>query len=440
MTKDLAPENRGTTRRTFIKGTAATVVGAGLSAHTSIARTAHAAGDDKIKVGLIGCGGRGRGAAMQAIKADPHTHLVALADTFADQIELSLTLFGRDGELSSRVDVPEDRRYVGFDAFQQLIDSDVDVVLLAAPPHFRPQHLEAAVAAGKHVFAEKPIAVDVGGVQRVLAACEQAKQKNLAVVSGLCWRYENHARAAMQQIHDGKLGQIVAMHSAYVGSMPGKAWPMVRQDGWGDMEWQLRNWYWFTWLSGDHIVEQAVHSIDKASWAMHDQPPQSAISLGGLQARRGPELGTIFDHHAVLFEYPSGLKHFHYCRQQSGCAHDVSTHIVGTLGVCDVEKGVIRNHDGDITWKANVKKNIMHQQEQDELFASIRAGQPINDGHYMSVSTMLAVLGRMASYTGRKVTWDQALQSKEDYTLPQYNWDVKPEIPPIAIPGVTLLV
>jgi myo-inositol 2-dehydrogenase / D-chiro-inositol 1-dehydrogenase len=430
-----------TSRRNFIQGSAVAAVGAGLAINTQISRTAHAASDDTIKVGLVGCGGRGRGSAIQALKADPNTRLVALADAFGDQIESATEIFKRTGDISSRIDVPVERRYVGFDAYQQLINSDVDVVLLATPPHFRPQHLEACIKANKHVFVEKPVAVDAGGIKRILAASEAAKKRNLAVVSGLCWRYHNTAKAAMQQVHDGAIGQITTIHSLYNASRPGKEWPMQREANQGDMEWQLRNWYWFTWLSGDHIVEQAIHSIDKGGWAMHDKPPVSAVSLGGMQARQGPELGTIYDHHSVVYEYENGLKHFHSCRQQPGCSNEVSTHIIGTKGICHIEKGTIHNHNGEQVWRYRGEKGRqMHQAEQDSMFASIRAGEPINNGEYMSNSTMLAIIGRMASYTGRKITWDQAMNSKEDFTLANYNWDVKPEVPAIAVPGVTKFV
>lgn len=434
-------DNPRTSRRGFVKASAV-AAGAGLMFDDRIARTAHAAGDDTLKLGLVGCGGRGRGAAIQALKADPHTRLVALGDAFADQIESSINLLKRaDEEVSNRIDVSPDRSFVGFDAFQQVIDCGVDVVLLAAPPHFRPQHLEACIAAGKHVFAEKPVAVDAPGVKRVLAACQAAKEKNLAVVSGLCWRYDARARASIEQIHGGAVGKIVAMHSSYNSSRPGKDWPMRREAHWSDMEWQLRNWYWFTWLSGDHIVEQAIHSMDKAAWAMQDEPPASAVSLGGLQARPEQPTGTIFDHHAVVYEHAGGMKHFHNCRQQPGCTNDVSTEIVGVKGLCDVEKGVIRDHDGSVIWKYDGQKGVqMHQAEHDELFASLRAGKPINNGDYMAKSTMLAILGRMASYSGQKITWEQALDSKEDLSPPQYAWDAKLEIPPVAVPGITSFI
>ncbi|RMG35489.1 MAG: gfo/Idh/MocA family oxidoreductase [Planctomycetota bacterium] len=431
-----------TTRRHFLARTAATAVGAGLALDRRLAAAAHVSSDETLKIGLVGCGGRGRGAAIQALRADANTRLIALGDIFQDQIDSTLQLFNRyGGDLSSRIDLPAERCFVGFDAYQKVIDSGVDVVLLATPPHFRPQHLEACVKAGKHVFAEKPVAVDAPGVKRVLAASEAAKKKDLAVVSGLCWRYHYVARASIRRIHDGAVGRIVAMYSAYNASRPGKPWPMRHEKGWSPLEWQLRNWYWFTWLSGDHIVEQAIHSMDKAAWAVHDAPPVAAVSLGGLQARRGPELGTIYDHHAVVYEYADGLRHVHTCRQQPGCANDVSCRIVGTRGVCEIERGIIRDHDGKVIWKYSGPKGApMHQQEHNELFASLRAGTPINNGHYMAMSTMLAILGRMASYTGKKISWDQAMASKQDFTLPRYDWDVSVDVPPIAIPGVTPFV
>jgi predicted dehydrogenase len=430
-----------TSRRKFIKNTATAAVTAKLALGSKFVQTAHAAGSDTLKVGLVGCGGRGRGAAIQALKADPHTQLVALGDVFDDQIESCLKILKRHaGDLAGRIDAPKERCFVGFDAYQGVLDSGIDVVLLAAPPHFRPQHLQASVDAGIHIFAEKPVAVDPAGVKKVQAACDEAKQKGLAVVSGLCWRYNTVARAAIQQIHDGAIGRIAAMHSAYNADRPGKEWPMRREEHWGDMEWQLRNWYWFTWLSGDHIVEQAIHSMDKAAWAMHDEPPVSAVSLGGMQARSGPELGTIFDHHAVVFEHASGLKHFHHCRQQPGCSNDVSCNIIGTEGVCHIEKGMIQDHDGNVTWEySGPKGRQMHQAEQDELFASIRAGKPVNNGDVMSKSTMLAIFGRLASYTGKKITWEQATNLAEDLSLPRYDWDVAVEVPSIARPGVSTL-
>ncbi|MSR32641.1 MAG: Gfo/Idh/MocA family oxidoreductase [Gemmataceae bacterium] len=246
------------------KSTRREALGAGaVLAAAALVPGVHAAQGSGFKVGLIGCGGRGTGAAVQALKADGNSKITALGDLFPDRIENSRRLLARDEEIGKRVDVPMERAFTGIDAYQKVIASGVDVVLLATPPNFRPLHIEAAVKAGKHVFAEKPVAVDAPGVRRVLASCDEARAKNLCIVSGLCWRYEFGVRAVMKEVHAGRLGRITSVQSVYNASLPGKPWPMIREKNWSDMEWQLRNWYWFTWLSGDHIVEQAVHSIDK---------------------------------------------------------------------------------------------------------------------------------------------------------------------------------
>ena len=359
---------------------------AALAANLSIARSAHAAGSDVLRVGLIGCGGRGTGAAAQALSADANVQLTAMGDAFADRLQTSLDNLRK--MFSDKVAVPEEHCFVGFDAYRSVIDSGVDVVLLTTPPHFRPAHLQAAVAAGKHVFAEKPIAVDAPGVRSVLASCEEAKKKGLSVVSGLCYRYDIPKRETIQRIHDGALGDIVALNVNY---NTGTLWMHPRKDDWSDMEWQLRNWLYFTWLSGDHITEQHVHSLDKAAWVMHDEPPVKAVGLGGRQVRTSPEYGHIFDHHAVVFDYPSGVKLFSYCRQQAGCSVDVSDYVMGSRGTADLMKHSI-NASGS-SWRYRGDAPNMYQVEHNELFASIRSGNPINNGEFMSRSTMMAMLG-----------------------------------------------
>ena len=427
-------------RREFLKTSATTVAAAGLlSSQQEVVRAAHSSVRGVLKVGLVGCGGRGTGAAAQALRADKETRLVAMADVFADRLESSLGHL-KQTRVADRVSVNPDQRFVGFDAYQKLLATDVDIVLLATPPHFRPQHLKACVEAGKHVFAEKPVAVDAPGVRSVLETTEAARRKNLALVSGLCWRYHFGARAAVNQIQDGKVGRVVSLQSMYNANRPGKPWPMIRETGWKDMEWQLRNWYWFTWLSGDHIVEQAIHSIDKAAWIMHDEPPVSAVGLGGLQTRTGPDRAQIFDHHAVLYEYANGVRHYHYCRQQPGCTNEVSTVALGSKGTCHVEKHRVYDTAGETTWRFRGKRNVMHQTEHDEMYAALRKGEIINNGLYMCRSTMLAIMGRMATYTGKKITWDQALGSRENFTLKQYNWEEKLTVPPVAMPGITPFV
>jgi predicted dehydrogenase len=294
-------------------------------------------------------------------------------------------------------------------------------------------HLKAAVEAGKHLFVEKPVAVDAPGVRAVMAACAEAKRKNLSLVSGLCYRYENSKRETMKRVHEGAVGDIVALQTSYY---TGPLWMYPRQEGWSDMEWQLRNWLYFTWLSGDHIVEQHIHSLDKMAWAMKDQTPLRASGTGGRQVRTGPEFGHIFDHHAVVFEYPHGVKLFSYCRQQAGCAHDITDHILGTKGRCDVMQHAI---SGEHKWRYKGPEEDMYQNEHNELFASIRAGKPIDNGDYMTKSTLMAILGRMATYTGQVITWEMALNSKEDLTPPRYEF--RPlAVAPVAKPGITKFI
>lgn len=433
MTKPAHRSRRSTSRREFLQSTTA-VVGTAATASLLAVPAVHAAGSDVIRVGLIGCGGRGTGAAVQAANTGPDVKIVALADVFADQLERSRRILQK--ELKERCDVPDDRCFTGFAAYKHLIDCGVDVVLLATPPHFRPAHIQYAVAKGKHVFAEKPVAVDSPGVRKVLAACAEARQKNLSIVSGLCWRYDTPKRETMKQIHEGALGQIVALQCSY---NTGLLWHKERQPGWSDMEWQLRNWLYFTWLSGDHNVEQHIHSLDKMAWAMKDEPPLRAVGMGGRQVRTDPKFGNIFDHHAVVYEWANGVKLFAYCRQQAGCANDVSDHVFGTKGTCDVMRHTI-TANGQVVWRYKGGPSVnMYQQEHNELFASIRTGKPINDGEWMTKSTLLAILGRMATYTGQVITWQQALESQEDLTPPKYEFGPLP-VPEVARPGITKFV
>jgi predicted dehydrogenase len=413
-------------RRRFLQATGA-VAAAAWAVPAVFARMAHAGGNDVLRVGLIGCGGRGTGAAVQALSADPQARLTAMGDTFADRIRDSLG--NLRPMLADKIDVTEETCFVGFDAYQKVIDSGVDVVLLCSPPHFRPAHFQAAVAAGKHIFAEKPVAVDASGVRKMMEAALESKRKGLSVVSGLCYRYEEPKRQVMQRIHDGDIGRILAMHVTYNTSQLN--WHGRGAD-WTDMEWQVRNWNYFTWLSGDHNVEQHVHSLDKASWAMGDVPPISAVGLGGRQCR---EHGNVFDHHAVVYEYADGVKLFSFCRQQDGCAIEVSDYVLGTKGTADIMKAQVR---GETEWRFRGENPNMYQVEHDQLFASIRSGNPINNSDYMITSTMVAILGRMATYTGQVVTWEQALASQEDFTPPAYEWGPI-AMPTVAQPGITPL-
>lgn len=419
------------TRRDFVKASAALSMTAAMPAWAA-RRSA-----DPIRVGLIGCGGRGTGAAAQALSADPDAVLHAMGDMFPDRLASSLSALKEHAP--DRLSVPPSRQFTGFDAYRQVIESDVDVVLLCTPPHFRPRHLEAAIGAGKHVFAEKPMAVDGPGIRRAMAAVAEARRKNLCVVSGFCWRYNAPERATFQHVLDGAVGNVLSVHTTY---HTGPINPPQRRSEWSDMEWQLRNWWHYTWLSGDHIVEQACHSIDKIAWAMGNEAPIRATALGGRQARQGDQWGHAYDHFAVIYEYADGRRCFHTCRQIANTPFDNTDFITGSQGTCFINgwapTHMIKDHSGQVQWAYEGSRTNMYQIEHDELFAAIRAGRPINDGDWMLRSTMMAILGRMAAYTGQTVTWEQAMASTEDLSPAQYAFGDAPESS-VAIPGVTSL-
>jgi predicted dehydrogenase len=422
-------------RRDFLRASTTALAGGVLAGQLP---SVHAAGDAVLKVGLVGCGGRGTGAAAQALKADKEVKLVAMGDAFADRIKQSLNALERDEEIARKVAVKPECCYAGFDAYKQVI-AQCDVVLLCTPPHFRPLHLQAAVEAGKHVFAEKPVAVDAPGVRSVLATCEQARKKNLSVVSGLCLRYDNGFRETVKRLRGGAVGDVFSLQA---NDYRGAIWVKPREKGWTDMQWQMRNWYYFTWLSGDFNVEQHVHFLDVCAWVMNDTYPVRAMGLGGRQVRTGPEFGHIYDHFAVSYEYANGATLQSNCRQQKGCKNDISARVLGTRGqalLSERKRGLaIQGASGK--WHFDGKENNLYQAEHDELFAGIRAGKPINNGDYMAKSTLLAIMGRMAAYTGQQITWEMALNSKEDLTPPRYDWDVPLPVPPVAMPGVTKFV
>jgi predicted dehydrogenase len=419
------------TRRDFLKQSGLIVAGGTLIGSLGIGRTVHAAGDDTLKIGLIGCGGRGTGAAANALGADPNVKLIAMADAFADRIDSSLsTLMPSWAE---RIDVPDERKFVGFDAYEKLLATNVDVVLLCTSSHFRPLHLKAAIAAGKHVFCEKPVAVDAPGIHSVLATTAEAKKKNLAIVSGLCYRYDLPKRELIQRVRDGAIGDIRTIHTSYNG---GTLKHHGRDPKWSEMEFQMRNWIYFTWLSGDFNVEQHVHSLDKARWALGDQTPLRASGLGGRQVRIGDENGNIYDHMAVVYEFPDGVRVFSNCRQMAGCSVDVSDWLYGTKGTAEMQSAKI---EGDKAWTYRGAKPSMYDVEHQELFASIRSGNPINNGQYMAESTMMGIMGRMVCYTGQTLEWQQCLDSKEDLTPPKYEWGPGPTAT-VAMPGLTTFV
>ncbi|MGQ9576456.1 MAG: Gfo/Idh/MocA family protein [Thermoguttaceae bacterium] len=424
-------------RREFLEQSAA-ALGATAAAGLSIARAAHAFGSDVIRVGLIGCGGRGSGAALNAMNAGRDIRLVAMADVFKDRLQGARQRL--KAEKPDQVAVDDDHALVGFDAYQKLLQSGIEVVLIAAASHFHPIHLKAAIDAGKHVFCEKPHALDVPGLKLAMAACEEAKNKNLSVVSGLCWRYDPGVREAVKRIQDGAIGQIVAIQETYITTPYGV---VQRQPGWSEMEYQMRNWYHFNWLSGDQTGQQLIHSLDKASWVLGDRPPLRAWGLGGRQVCIEPKYGDQFDHHAVVFEYPDGVRVFGFCRDMPGCYNETSDVIFGTKGRAYLPTRP--RIEGQTTWRYEKPKGqrTMYDLEHQELFDSIRSGKPINNGQYMCLSTMLGILAQMVCYSGQQITWEEAMQSTHSFSLPRYDWDAQPPVKPgpdgiypTAMPGL----
>jgi predicted dehydrogenase len=434
-------------RRQFVATTAA-AASALLAGPALLARAPRGSDKPQLKVGLIGCGGRGSGAALQALAADDGAVLFALADVFPDRIQQSLANIrgelqrriseeGADSAMLARVQADASRTFSGFDGYENVI-ALCDVVILATPPHFRPAHLSAAVQAGRHVFCEKPVAVDAAGVRSVLESARIAQQKNLSLMSGFCWRYSAREREAMGKVLGGAVGDVRAVYTTYNTS----GWVAVnpRQDAWSDMEFQLRNWHYFTWLSGDHIVEQACHSIDKMAWAMAGLLPVSCTAVGGRQTRDSiGEPGDVFDHFAATFEFKNGARGFHMCRHFPSTPFDNSDLIIGTRGTCRISSWAdILAIDGENPWTCVTPKDDMYQQEHNELFASIRAGRPINDGVWMAHSTLMSIMARMAAYTGQAVTWEQALNSQQQLRPESYEFGDMPAVE-VPRPGITRL-
>jgi len=425
-------------RRTFVKSTAAiagTVAFAGAVVPEAFARLGVHNRVDRLKVGVIGCGGRGTGAMINSLEGSYDTEIHAIGDVFADRVDNCMAEIQKQPkELMDRCPVSRDRAFVGFDAYKRVLATNVDVVILATNPHFRPMHFEAAIAAGKHVFFEKPVAVDPTGVRRVIAAGEVAKQKGLGVVCGTQRRHENCYLAAMKQIEDGGIGRVVAANCWW---NQGSLWHKPRQEGWSDMEWQLHNWLYFTWLSGDHIVEQHVHNLDVCNWAIGSNPLK-CTAMGGRQVRTGPEYGHIYDHFAVQYEYKDGVTMNSQCRQIDGCAAKVQEQIIGSEGVLNTNSGSA-SIKGKTPWKYTGEANNPYVTEHTNLIESIKAGKPLNEARRIAESTLTAIMGRMSAYTGKEVTWEFAMNSKLDLSPPSYEMGPLP-VPAVAMPGKTALI
>ena len=410
-----------TTRRGFLAGSA----GAALLASGNFA---HGQASGTIRVGLIGCGGRGTGASDDCTKSSQGVELWAMGDLFRDRLDNCRKQLVN---LGPRNKVTDDRCFVGWDAARQVIDSGVDMVILATPPAFRPMHFKMAVDAGKHVFCEKPVAVDAPGVRSFIATAELAKTKGLGVVAGTQRRHQARYLDIIKRIHDGAIGDVVA---GYVYWNQGGLWHRGNKPEWSPMEYQNRNWYYFTWLSGDHIVEQHIHQLDVMNWVLKAHPTKVTGS-GGRQQRTEAQWGHIFDHFALEYEFESGARITSFCRQQDGTAARVAEHFIGTKGSSDPARTI----RGAVTYRWDGQETNPYVQEHADLIASIRAGKPLNEGRQVAESSLTAIMGRMAAYTGIEITWEMAMNSKESLLPEKLEWGPI-ATPPVPIPGKTKFI
>ena len=430
-------------RRDFLKTSAGAVAAGAAAASVLRAPAAYAAAaDDTIKIALVGCGGRGTGAAAQALSTAGPTKLIAVADAFEDNAKKTVENLKNDDQ-GAKVDVPAERIFHGFDAYQKVLETNPDVVILATPPGFRPMHFEACVKAGKHVFMEKPVAVDAPGVRKVLAAAKEAKAKNLKVGVGLQRHHDPKYIEGVKRVQDGAIGQLSLLRVYWCDA---GVWVRGRKPGQTEMEYQMRNWYYFNWLCGDHILEQHIHNIDVANW-LKQSTPATAQGQGGRQVLTGIDHGEIFDHHFVEFTYADGTKMLSQCRHQPGCWTSVSESAHGTKGTAEMQAGRIATPDGSGDWRYEGKKMNPYQVEHDVLFDAIRNNKDHNEAEYGATSTMTAIMGRMATYSGQMIKWDEALASTVALTPERYAWDAKPPTTPdangrypIPTPGVTKVV
>jgi len=419
-------------RRSFLQ------VSAAAAATATVPVAVHAGVSETIKVALIGCGGRGGGAALNALNADPNVKITALCDIFRDRAEHKLQELksAAGGKYAERITVTPDTIFSGFDGYKQAIDSGVDYVILATSPGFRPQHFAYAVEKNKHVFMEKPHAVDPAGVRSVIESAKKAEAKKLGVCGGFTYRYDLGKRETIKRIHGGAVGDVLVVHTTF---LTGDLWYRGNQPEWSEMEKQIRNWYYYTWLSGDFIVEQAIHNVDKAAWIMGDQFPVAASGMGGRQVRTDPKWGNIWDHFSIVYEYANGAKVFLQCRQTSGCQSLVMDHVIGNKGSAQLMQNRIDTSGGSWVYEGDHNLSNAYDREHLELIQSIRAGKPMNDGVRSAMSTLMGILGREAAYTGKRITWSQIEQSKLKLVPDDLAWGPHP-VAPVAMPGKYKLV
>ncbi len=422
-------------RREFIASSSIAAASLSLPSVFAAPSPVTAARSGSLRVGLIGCGGRGTGAATDAMRASPLVQLRAMADLVPDRLATSRGHLAGESELSPRILVKDEDCYTGFDAYRRLLErSDIEAVIIAGPPGFRPAQVEAAIDAGKHVFMEKPVAVDPAGVRRVIAAAAKADEKKLCIVSGTQRRHEACYLEAIKRVHDGEIGPIVSARCYW---NQGGLWVHARRPEYSDMEWQCRNWLYFTWLSGDHIVEQHIHNLDVMNWAMKSTPLK-VMGVGGRQVRTGPEYGHIYDHFGLEYEYPGGVSMHSMCRQIDGCPPRVEEVIVGTTGTLVTRPGYARI-EGAKPWRYSGDNPNPYEQEHVALFSAISEGRHVNEGRRVAESTLTAIMGRLAAYTGQTITWEQAMNSTLDLTPANLAFGDLPT-PEVAMPGRTKFV
>jgi predicted dehydrogenase len=425
-------------RRRFLHQTGASVIAPAILTHAGLLRAQEKAdSQETLRVGLVGCGGRGTGAAAQALGADYNSKLVACADVFANKIEGSIETLSQ--KFPDRVDVAPDKKFVGLDAYKDLLGCGVDVVILATPPGFRPVQFTAAVDAGKHIFIEKPMAVDPAGYRVCLEAVRKAKKKKLNVVAGFCWRYSTSRREAYDRVLNGELGRILSVFGTYYTG-PVKPMPPAdgRIEGMSDVEWQIANWYNFSWLSGDSLVEQAVHTVDKVCWAMGDKPPKFCLGSGGRQV--AAEDGNIFDHFHAAWEWDDNVVCHVGSRQIKGCHNETRDVVRGDKGALIVGRGGAPFIDGEKRWRFRGEEKNMYDLEHEALFTAIRNGDVINDGERMMLSTLVAIMGREAAYTGQQISWEDITESMQDLAPDTLAWADAFEPTPMPQPGITKFI
>ena len=438
----MTSQNKNTPRREFLKATSLAAAATPFLGTSPLSAGVFTSQDEKVKIGIVGCGGRGTGACEQAMSTYGNVELVAMGDV--DKVKIDNTLNRVKKAVAkketSTFSVDEEHKFVGFDAFQKVIDSDIDLVILATPPGFRPQMFEAAIKAGKHVFMEKPVATDIYGVNRVLKAAEEAKKKNLKVGVGLQRHHQNKYVDIIQKLHDGVIGDIEALRVYW--STAGVWDPRrKREDCKTEMEYQMYGWYYFGWLCGDQICEQHIHNLDVGCWAKGFKFPVKARGMGGRQVRTDKKYGEIYDHTHVEYTFDDGSKMFSYGRHIPGCWNEVSEYAIGTKGRSDI--AAARYEAGGESYRYRGPSNNPYQTEHDELFKAIRENTPYNEAEYGAKSTMTAIIGRMACYSGKEIVWDKAIASNFRWVPDNFSWDMEPPVTPdenlvykVAVPGV----